>query len=65
RKHDGSLPIVGVNTFKNPHGDEVPQKLALARAPEDEKQSQLRRLHEFQQVTEAFLEVGGQYRRNV
>ena len=103
RKHDGSLPIVGVNTFKNPHGDEVPQKLELARATDDEKQSQLRRLRQFQQqhrgeaeaalsrlkdvaashenvfavlmdaarvcslqqVTEAFFEVGGQYRRNV
>ncbi|WP_269306087.1 fused isobutyryl-CoA mutase/GTPase IcmF [Aeromicrobium sp. HA] len=103
RKHDGSLPIVGVNTFKNPHGDEVPQKLALARASEGEKESQLRRLRAFQQahrgeaeaalerlkeaaashenvfavlmdaarvcslqqVTEAFFEVGGQYRRNV
>ena len=24
RKHDGSYPIVGVNTFRNPHGDPVP-----------------------------------------
>src|SRR5690606_1107187 len=57
RKHDGSLPIIGVNTFKNPHGDEVPQKLALARATEDEKQSQLRRLHDFQQAHRSESEV--------
>ena len=25
RKHDGSLPIVGVNTFRNPDGDAVPR----------------------------------------
>ncbi len=44
RKHDGSLPIVGVNTFLDPHAAEVePQTVELARATEDEKQSQLRR----------------------
>jgi isobutyryl-CoA mutase len=48
RKHDGSYPIVGVNMFRNPHGDAVPQKLALARSTEEEKESQLRRLADFQ-----------------
>jgi isobutyryl-CoA mutase len=104
RKHDGSLPIVGVNTFLDPQRDETPpQKVELARATEAEKQSQLTRLADFQarhaaeapealarlrdaamtggnvfdalmdavrycslgQITEAFFEVGGQYRRNV
>jgi methylmalonyl-CoA mutase len=103
RKHDGSLPIVGVNTFRRPGGEATPERLELARATEDEKRSQLervrawreahqgeaevalRRLREaatggenvfavlmdaarvctLQQVTEAFFEVGGQYRRNV
>ncbi|HEX2894062.1 MAG TPA: methylmalonyl-CoA mutase family protein, partial [Marmoricola sp.] len=104
RKHDGSLPIIGVNTFRRPHAeDDEPQKLELARATEEEKASQLERLQRFQaehsdeakaaiarlkeaamshenvfavlmdaarvcslqQVTEAFFEVGGQYRRNV
>jgi isobutyryl-CoA mutase len=46
-KHTGELPIVGVNTFRNPHGDATPQKLELARSTEDEKQSQLGRLQEF------------------
>ncbi|PXY28073.1 fused isobutyryl-CoA mutase/GTPase IcmF [Prauserella muralis] len=102
-KHDGSLPIVGVNTFRNPHADEEETEVELARATEEEKQSQLSRLADFQrrhhdeaqqalkelreaaargdnvfgvlmdaarvcslgQITEAFFEVGGQYRRNV
>jgi len=48
RKHDGSYPIVGVNTFRNPHGDPTPEKLELIRSTEEEKQSQLKRLREFQ-----------------
>lgn len=47
RKHDGSLPIIGVNTFRNPDGDPTPTTLELARSSEDEKQSQLRRLEDF------------------
>lgn len=46
-KHTGELPIIGVNTFRNPHGDPVADKLELARSTEDEKQSQLKRLGEF------------------
>jgi methylmalonyl-CoA mutase len=48
RKHDGSYPIVGVNTFRNPNGDPVPQQIELIRSSEDEKQSQLKRLRDFQ-----------------
>jgi methylmalonyl-CoA mutase len=47
QKHTGELPIIGVNTFRNPHGDAVPQKLELARSTDEEKQSQLNRLHAF------------------
>ncbi|RYP87593.1 methylmalonyl-CoA mutase [Nocardioides guangzhouensis] len=104
RKHDGSLPIIGVNTFRRPEaGDGTPDHIELARATESEKESQLTRVRDFQtahrseadaalarlkesaisgenvfavlmdaarvcslqQVTEAFFEVGGQYRRNV
>ncbi|NCV57386.1 MAG: methylmalonyl-CoA mutase [Betaproteobacteria bacterium] len=46
-KHDGSLPIIGVNTFRNPEADPVPVSLELARSTEDEKQSQLKRLADF------------------
>ncbi|MHA6758258.1 fused isobutyryl-CoA mutase/GTPase IcmF [Streptacidiphilus sp. PAMC 29251] len=104
RKHDGTLPIIGVNTFLNPHADTAqPAAVELARATEHEKQSQLSRVEAFttqhhdqaqqaladlkdaatsgrnvfavlmdaarvcslQQITEAFFEVGGEYRRNV
>jgi isobutyryl-CoA mutase len=47
RKHDGTLPIVGVNTFLGPDADAAPA-VELARSTEDEKQGQLRRLREFQ-----------------
>jgi methylmalonyl-CoA mutase len=46
-KHTGELPIIGVNTFRNPQGDQVMDKLELARSTDEEKQSQLRRLAEF------------------
>jgi methylmalonyl-CoA mutase len=104
RKHDGSLPIIGVNTWLDPNaGQQEPQTVELARATESEKQSQLDRLADFHarhaaeapealaklqdaamhggnvfdalmeavktcslgQISEAFFEVGGQYRRNV
>jgi methylmalonyl-CoA mutase len=103
KKHDGSLPIIGVNTFLNPAGIQPQQELELARATDEEKQSQLTRLRAFQsehagerdhqlarlketaisggnvfevlldavrccslgEITAAFFEVGGQYRRNV
>ena len=47
KKHDGSYPIVGVNMFRNPHGDAVRDKLELARSSDEEKQSQLARLADF------------------
>ena len=103
RKHDGSLPLIGVNTFLADDRGQETQKVELARGTETEKQSQLTRLAEFQaehqaqapqalerlkqvatsggnifaelmetvkvaslgQISEAFFEVGGQYRRNV
>jgi methylmalonyl-CoA mutase len=107
RKHDGSLPIIGVNTFRDESSPDAAAEPArgmeLARATEAEKQSQLDRLADFKdrhaddapaaldrlkdaassggnvfdalmdtvrhctlgQITEAFFEVGGQYRRNV
>ncbi|WP_436786779.1 fused isobutyryl-CoA mutase/GTPase IcmF [Yinghuangia sp. YIM S10712] len=104
RKHDGTLPIIGVNTFRAPGADDAPPvEVEVARATEEEKESQLRRVRDFrsrhqssadealaalkhaathnenvfdvlmdaarvctlQQVTEAFFEVGGAYRRNV
>nr|WP_315474023.1 fused isobutyryl-CoA mutase/GTPase IcmF [uncultured Rhodoferax sp.] len=46
-KHTGELPIIGVNTFRNPHGDQVLEKLELARSTDEEKQNQLKRLADF------------------
>ena len=47
KKHDGSLPIVGVNMFENPEPDVV-RDIELARSTEEEKQSQIKRLRDFQ-----------------
>ena len=46
-KHTGELPIIGVNTFKSPQANEVPQKIELARSTDEEKQNQLKRLNDF------------------
>jgi methylmalonyl-CoA mutase len=48
RKHDGSYPLVGVNTFLNPQGSGMAHEIELARSTEEEKQSQIKRLREFQ-----------------
>jgi isobutyryl-CoA mutase len=52
-KHTGDYPIIGVNTFRDPHadGDDFSEGMAcvdLARSTEEEKESQLDRLAEFQ-----------------
>ena len=50
KKHDGSLPIVGVNTFlAEDSGSENAFTVTLARSTDEEKQSQIRRLRDFQQ----------------
>ncbi|MEW5703131.1 MAG: fused isobutyryl-CoA mutase/GTPase IcmF [Pseudomonadota bacterium] len=48
RKHDGSLPVVGVNTFLNREAVGALPTPDLQRSTEDEKQNQIRRLREFQ-----------------
>jgi len=47
RKHDGSLPIIGVNTFRSEHAEPA-HTIELARATEQEKKSQLDRVRGFQ-----------------
>ncbi len=47
QKHTGEYPIIGVNTFRNPHGDPTPETLELARSTEEEKRGQLARLADF------------------
>ncbi|MEA3438624.1 MAG: fused isobutyryl-CoA mutase/GTPase IcmF [Thermodesulfobacteriota bacterium] len=57
-KHEGKYPIIGVNTFRDPDADaagdlvEGPSCLDLARATEEEKESQLKRLAQFQKRNE-------------
>ena len=52
-KHDGTLPLIGVNTFLNPNPRPDKTTLTLIRGTEDEKQSQLKRLADFQQRNSA------------
>ena len=47
KKHDGSFPIVGVNTFLS-ETEEEPMEIELARSTDEEKQSQIKRLRAFQ-----------------
>jgi methylmalonyl-CoA mutase len=102
RKHDGSLPIVGVNTFVDPVSRSEPPE-TVSRATEAERARQVARVQDFHerhrhaapaaltrlrdaargdgnvfdalmeavrscslgQITDAFFEVGGQYRRGM
>ena len=53
-KHTGHLPIVGVNTFRDPDHvfDELSESVELARATVEEKESQLKRLTDFKKQNE-------------
>jgi methylmalonyl-CoA mutase len=48
KKHDGSYPIIGVNTFRNPDAGTTGGSIPLQRSTDEEKQGQIRRLREFQ-----------------
>src|SRR6476469_2251948 len=48
RKHDGSLPIVGVNTFLNEHGEGEHAVAPLFRASDEEQRAQVDAVHAFQ-----------------
>ena len=52
KKHDGSFPIVGVNTFLS-ETEEEPIEIELARSTEAEKQNQIKRLRAFQETHSA------------
>ena len=49
KKHDGTLPIVGVNTYLNPDPPPEETTIALARSTEEEKERQLERLGAFRE----------------
>ncbi len=51
-KHTGDLPLIGVNTFRDPDADDMDlsdSAVELSRATEEEKQSQLDRLESFKE----------------
>jgi len=53
QKHDGSLPIIGVNTFLDPQTtaeDWEPDKIELRRASPEEKDAQLQSVQQFQEA---------------
>jgi len=54
QKHTGKMPIIGVNTFRDPHADqsELSEVVELSRATEKEKKSQLKRLSAFKKRNE-------------
>lgn len=47
KKHDGSMPIIGVNTFLS-ETPEAPKTIELARSTEEEKEQQIVQLEQFQ-----------------
>ena len=49
RKHEGTQPIIGVNTFLNPDPVEDTVSMELSRSTEKEKQSQITRLRDFKE----------------
>ncbi len=56
KKHDGSLPIVGVNTFMG-SDSETKQTIELARSTEAEKHSQYQRLQAFHEKNQSQAEA--------
>jgi len=48
KKHDGTYPIIGVNTFLDPDSRSSEAQPQLQRSTEDEKRSQIERLRAFQ-----------------
>lgn len=52
KKHNGELPIIGVNTFLNPRADEEGYEIPgeLARATIEEKEQQIGNLRTFQEL---------------
>ncbi|WP_242107125.1 methylmalonyl-CoA mutase family protein [Luteimonas aquatica] len=59
KKHDGSLPLVGVNTFlPKEHGGEIATEIELIRSTEEEKGQQIANVQAWQQSRNALAPVG-------
>ncbi|MGH8032836.1 MAG: methylmalonyl-CoA mutase family protein [Luteimonas sp.] len=59
KKHDGSLPLVGVNTFlPKEHGGEIATEIELIRSTEEEKGQQIANVRHWQQARNALAPKG-------
>jgi methylmalonyl-CoA mutase len=59
KKHDGSLPLIGVNTFlPKEHAGEVATEIELIRSTAEEKQAQIDNVRAFQQARNQFAPSG-------
>jgi methylmalonyl-CoA mutase len=57
KKHDGSLPLIGVNTFLAPeHGGEIVTPVDLVRSSEEEKHLQIANVDAFRRVRNRILQ---------
>jgi methylmalonyl-CoA mutase len=73
KKHDGSLPLVGVNTFlPKDHGGDIVTEIELIRSTEGEKGQQIENVAGYQQVRNSYaveglrpLQAAARERRNV
>ena len=48
-KHDGSLPIIGVNTFLGPEAGDEHVEVELARSSDTEKRDRIEAVHAFRE----------------
>ena len=59
KKHDGSLPLVGVNTFlPKEHAGEIATEIELIRSTEEEKGQQIANVHAYQANRNSLAPVG-------
>ncbi|QDQ73081.1 methylmalonyl-CoA mutase family protein [Pseudoluteimonas lycopersici] len=59
KKHDGSLPLVGVNTFlPKEHGGEIATEIELIRSTEEEKGQQIANVRAYQENRNPLAPVG-------
>ena len=59
KKHDGSLPLIGVNTFlPKDHGGEIATEIELIRSTEEEKGQQIANVQAFQKARNALAPTG-------
>ncbi|WP_072335265.1 fused isobutyryl-CoA mutase/GTPase IcmF [Thermoactinomyces sp. DSM 45891] len=64
KKHSGELPIIGVNTFENPHPPEETE-IELSRADASEKELQVAHVQEFQKRYASEAEIALQRLKEV